>query len=95
MSAVDDVPAWRGFVDRMVRTTSELLRRVLRVLGAHDEGPPPSFQQMSLEIRNTIEKEKMGNESKRMKEETTLTFEHQLLMTWCWLNVRVRSLAFQ
>ena len=47
----------------------------------------PSFEQMSVSIQETIQ-QSLGSEIDS-HEDLVLTTEHQMLMTWCWLNIRV------
>ena len=47
----------------------------------------PSFEQMSLGIQQAIQE---SGEDLAERDEAVLSTEHQMVNTWCWLNIRVK-----
>ena len=49
----------------------------------------PSFEEMSLALQQTIEAD--SNTDLLSEDDTILTPQQQLLMTWCWINIKVQA----
>ena len=52
-------------------------------------GCAPSFEEMSLALQQTIEAD--SNTDLLPEDDTSLTPQQQLLMTWCWINIKVQA----
>ena len=58
------------------------------------DGVAPSFEQIGIAVQSVIAEASEADSSYLSDEakDTVLSSEYQLIMTWCWLNIRVNSL---
>ena len=80
---------WRECIKDLLEVSVDLLTTVLKVLGSslEGEGVAPSFEEMGLSVLKAVA-ESSGDTKRVPTEQTILTSQQQLVMTWCWVNIR-------
>lgn len=86
---------FRPIVEQIISHMSDLIELILNIFGGRltADKTAPSFEQISHAIKDVID-ESMANDEDPDSVEgiAVLTPEHQLMNTWCWLNIKEASL---
>ncbi|KAI0220416.1 Thyroid adenoma-associated protein [Lamellibrachia satsuma] len=87
---------WQPIIVRLLDVIRRLIDVVLYTLGGkiHDqEGVAPSFEQISIAVQSVIAEGSVDDSGPGDDvRDTVLSSEHQLVMMWCWLNIRECSI---
>lgn len=88
---------WQPIIVRLLDVIRRLIDIVLYTLGGkiHDEeGVAPSFEQIGIAVQSVITEASEDDSSSPDDEakDAVLSSEYQLIMTWCWLNIRECSI---
>ena len=54
-------------------------------------GSAPSFEQMGMAIQELIREDNLSDVNSDASDSFSLTCEHQMLMSWAWISIKVRT----
>ena len=80
---------WRECIQELLAVCTHLLDVVLGVLGSdlESDSAAPSFEQMGISVQQAIAN--CTNDGAVLPEsEAVLTCQQQMVLTWCWINIR-------